>query len=310
MEPTPNFETPFSFWFVFNIAIVILLVLDLTILRREKGTVSIKESILTTLVWMSLAVGFGFWLAWQEGWAKGSEFFTGYVIEYSLSVDNLFLFVLIFSNFRVAPDQQRRLLFWGVIGALIMRGVMIGAGVALLERFDWIIYLFGAYILYAGLSMLFHKKDVDVEKLPVVRLARSFLPLNSGDHGGFFIVRENGRLKFTLLFVVLIAVEATDLVFALDSIPAIFGVTRDPFIVYTSNVCAILGLRSLYFLLAGAVKALVYLHLGLAFILMFIGAKMVCGGFIHVSTQLSLLVVGGILIVSIVASLLKSRLKA
>jgi len=230
------------------------------------------------------------------------------VIEYSLSVDNLFLFVLIFASFQVAQEQQRRLLFWGVIGALLMRGAMIGAGTALLSRFEWVIYLFGAYILYAGVAMLRHdhKAEIDVERHWVMRLSRRFLPMSIGDHGNHFVVREDGRLKFTVLFIVLLMVELTDLIFALDSIPAIFGVTTDPFIVYTSNVCAILGLRSLYFVLAGAVKNLVYLHLGLAIVLMFIGAKMVCGGFFHVSTVVSLLIVGTILGVSIVASLLKT----
>jgi tellurite resistance protein TerC len=289
----------------------VLLVLDLTVLSRQRRTPSMLESVLTTLVWVALAVGFGFWLAWREGWEKGSEFFTGYVIEYSLSVDNLFLFVLIFSSFRVAPDQQRRLLFWGVIGALVMRGAMIGAGVALLRTFGWVIYLFGAYILYAGFHMLFHqaRAEVKVERHPAVRLARRFLPLSSGDHGGRFVAREGGRLKLTLLFLVVVVVEVTDLIFALDSIPAIFGVTRDPFIVYTSNVCAVLGLRSLYFVLAGAVKSLVYLHRGLACVLIFIGAKMVCGDFIPISTELSLLIVGGILGAAVAASLLKTGLK-
>ena len=238
---------------------------------------------------------------------KRIEFFTGYVIEYSLSMDNLFLFVLIFASFRIVPEQQRRLLFWGVIGALIMRGVMIGAGVALLQNFDWIIYLFGAYILYAGFNMMFHKADVEVEKMRVVKLARRYLPLSSGESGGYFVVWEGGRLKFTLLFLVLVAVEVTDLIFALDSIPAIFGVTRDSFIVYTSNVCAVLGLRSLYFVLAGAVQSLVYLRIGLAFVLIFIGGKMMIGGFYEVSTDLSLIVVGGILAIAVIASLVKTR---
>jgi len=302
-------ETPLSFWFGFNLAVVVLLVLDLAVLDRRQRGPSMLESIVTTLVWVTMAVGFGCWLTWHEGSTKGSEFFTGYVIEYSLSVDNLFLFVLIFASFRVAPDQQRRLLFWGVIGALIMRGVMIGAGVALLNAFQWIIYIFGAYILYAGVRMLFHKAEaeVKVEEQFVVRMARRFLPLSSGDHGGHFVVREAGRLKFTLLFLVLVVVELTDLVFALDSIPAIFGVTRDPFIVYTSNVCAVLGLRSLYFVLARAVKSLVYLHLGLACVLIFIGAKMVCEDFLPIPTELSLFIVGGILGVAIAASLLKAK---
>jgi len=304
-------ETPFSFWFGFNIAVVVLLVLDLTLLHQERRFPSMKESIITTVVWVALAVGFGFWLARQVGWEKGSEFFTGYVIEYSLSMDNLFLFVLIFSNFRVAPDQQRRLLFWGVIGALIMRGIMIGAGVALLKAFAWVIYLFGAYILCVGLHMLFRKAktDVKVERHLVVRFVQRFLPFSSGDHGGHFMVREGGRLKFTILFLVLLVVEVTDLIFALDSIPAIFGVTRDSYIVYTSNVCAVLGLRSLYFVLAGAVKSLVYLRAGLGAVLIFIGAKMVSEHFLPISTELSLLIVGGILGVAVTASLLKTKLQ-
>jgi tellurite resistance protein TerC len=247
----------------------------------------------------------------EEGRTKGLEFFTGYLIEYALSLDNIFIFVLIFTSFRVAAEQQHRLLFWGVLGALVMRGIMIGAGAALLEAFEWVIYIFGAYILYAGFRMLFHKADAEanVEEQFVVRMARRFLPMSSGDHGGRFVVREGGRIKFTILFLVLVAVELTDLVFALDSIPAILGVTKDPFIVYTSNVCAILGLRSLYFLLAGAVKSLVYLHTGLACVLIFIGAKMVCEHFIDVPTELSLIIVGGILAISVIASLLKSKVK-
>jgi len=307
----PPMETPLSFWLGFNLAVVVLLLLDLTVLGRRRREPSMLESIVTTLVWVTLAIGFGGWLTWHEGSAKGSEFFTGYVIEYSLSVDNLFLFVLIFSNFGIAPANQRRLLLWGVIGALVMRGAMIGAGVALLNAFEWIIYLFGAYILYAGFRMLFHQPEaeVNVERHMVVRFARRWLPLSSGDHENRFVVREAGRLRFTLLFLVLVTVELTDFVFALDSIPAIFGVTRDPFIVYTSNVCAVLGLRSLYFVLARAVKNLAYLHFGLACVLIFIGAKMVCEDFLPIPTELSLLIVGGILAVAIVASLLKPKLK-
>lgn len=299
-------ETPFSFWLGFNLAVAVLLVLDLTLLHQEREGPSLRESFLTTLVWVALATGFGFWIVHEAGLKKGTEFFTGYVIEYSLSVDNLFLFVLIFSNFRVPPAQQRRLLFWGVIGALVMRGLMIMAGSALLLRFDWIIYLFGAYILYAGVRMLTHKLEPDVEKLRVVRVARRVLPISVGGHGNCFFTREGGRFKLTLLVLVLIAVEATDLVFALDSIPAIFGVTQDSFIIYTSNVCAVLGLRSLYFLLAGVVKHLVYLRFGLGCILIFIGARMVGEPIVPIPTGVALAVVVGILAVSIVASLLKT----
>jgi tellurite resistance protein TerC len=305
----PRMETPLSFWFGFNLAIALLLLLDMTLLRQKQRAPSMNESILTTLVWIALAVGFGIWLAGREGWHKGSEFFAGYVIEYSLSMDNLFLFVLIFSNFKIAPAQQRRLLLWGAVGALIMRGAMIGAGVALLQAFAWIIYLFGAYILYAGFQMLLHRTDeeVEIEQYAVVRVARCFLPLSSAPHHGRFVVKEDGRRKFTLLFLVLVVVELTDFIFALDSIPAIFGVTRDSYIVYTSNICAILGLRSLYFVLAGAIKNLVYLHAGLACVLIFIGVKMLVEKFVPISTEFSLVIVGGILTIAIGASLFKSQ---
>jgi tellurite resistance protein TerC len=305
----PPMQTSLAFWIGFNAVVLALLVLDLTVLHRKQHAISIRESLVTTLGWIALATGFGLWVLHQKGTEKGLEFFTGYLIEYALSLDNIFIFVLIFTSFKIAADQQHRLLFWGVIGALVMRGAMIGAGAALLRTFEWVIYLFGAYILYAGFQMLFHqgKDEADVERKLVVRLARRFLPLSSGDHGGRFVVRETGRLKFTLLFLVLVAVELSDLVFALDSIPAIFGVTKDPFIVYTSNVCAILGLRSLYFLLAGAVKSLVYLHTGLACVLIFIGAKMIAEHFLPIPTELSLIIVGGILAVSVIASLLKTK---
>jgi tellurite resistance protein TerC len=298
-------QTSLAFWIGFNAVVLVLLTLDLTVLHRQAHAISLRESLVTTLVWVALAAGFGLWVMHQEGRSKGLEFFTGYLIEYSLSLDNIFVFVLVFTSFQVDGDCQHRLLFWGVLGALVMRGAMIWAGVALLTAFAWVIYIFGAYLIYAGIQMLFHdtKAEVDVEGQFVVRMARRFLPLSAGENRGRFVVWEGGRLKFTLLFLVLVVVEVTDLIFALDSIPAIFGVTKDPFIVYTSNVCAILGLRSLYFLLAGAVKSLVYLHTGLSFVLIFIGAKMVGEEFVHISTEVSLLVVGGILGVAIGASL-------
>ena len=301
----PAMQTSLALWMGFNAVVLALLALDLTVLHRKERAVSVRESLAATLVWIALAAGFGLWITHREGTGKGLEFFTGYLIEYSLSVDNIFIFALIFASFKIAANQQHRLLFWGVLGALVMRGTMIGAGVALLRTFEWVIYLFGAYILYAGFHMLFHqaRAEVQVERHLVVRLARRFLPMSSGGHGGRFVMREDGRLKLTLLFLVLAVVELTDLIFALDSIPAVFGVTHDPFIVYTSNVCAILGLRSLYFLLAGAVKSLVYLHTGLACVLIFIGAKMVGEDFIPISTGLSLLIVGGILGVTVAASL-------
>lgn len=300
-------EMPLSFWIGFNLVVVALLALDLGVFHRKQHAISIRESLVTTLGWIALAAGFGLWIIHQEGTTKGVEFFTGYLIEYALSMDNLFIFVLIFASFQIAADQQHRLLFWGVLGALVMRGTLILAGTALLHRFEWLIYLLGAYILYSGLRMLLPEKSVEIKKMRVFSVLERVFPLTSADPAGRFIVREEGRLKFTLLFLVLMVIEITDLVFALDSIPAVFGVTTDPFIVYTSNVCAILGLRSLYFLLAGAIQRLTYLHVGLAFVLIFIGAKMVAAGFYSLPTELSLFIVGGILAVAVAASLLKPK---
>lgn len=299
-------NTPLLAWISFIAIVVALLALDLTVLRRETEAVSLRSAILTTLTWILLAVGFGWGITVWQGPSVGLQFFTGYIIEYALSVDNIFIFILVFASFHIMPGQQRRLLFWGVLGALVMRGIMIIAGTALLNHFFWLIYIFGAYILYAGIAMLRPRKHTGVDEMAIVRFARRFLPLSSGDPAGRMVVRENGRWKFTLLFLVLVVIEVTDLIFALDSIPAIFGVTQDPFIVFTSNICAILGLRSLYFLLAGAVQKLVYLHIGLAFVLIFIGGKMVLEGFFEVPTGTSLLVVGSILGLAIIASLLKS----
>jgi tellurite resistance protein TerC len=304
-------SAPLPLWIGFNAAILGLLAVDLGLLSRGDRPPSLRRLIFTTLAWVLLAVAFGGWIGLHAGGGKCLEFFTGYLIEYALSLDNIFLFVLIFTSFGLAPARQRRVLFWGVLGALVLRGLMILAGVSLLARFDWIFYLFGAYIVYAGVNLFIPKPHRDVEQSRVVRLARRFLPLSGDSASARFVVRENGRLRFTLLFLVLIVVEVTDLVFALDSIPAIFGVTTDPFIVYTSNACAILGLRSLYFLLARAVTSLVYLQPGLGAVLVFIGAKMLLRTLVPISTGLSLLVVGGILAVALAASLLaKPRTKS
>jgi len=298
-------HAPLSYWIAFSGGVLVLLWLDLVVWQRGERPASLRESVAATLGWIALAAGFGFWIVHQAGTAKGLEFLTGYLIEYTLSMDNIFIFVLIFAAFHIGPARQHRLLFWGVLGALVMRGAMVAVGTALLENFEWVIYLFGAYILYAGVSMLRHEQEADIEKQWIVRAARRLLPLSAESRPERFVVREAGRLKFTLLALVLVIIEGTDLIFALDSVPAVFGVTRDPFIVYTSNICAVLGLRSLYFLLAGAVKHLVYLHVGLAFVLIFIGAKMIGGHFYPISTGVSLAVVGAILGLTVAASLLK-----
>ena len=280
--------------------------IDLALFRRGDRPAHTGRLVLVTVVWVAFAIGFGLWIGHRAGAHRSLEFFTGYLIEYALSLDNILLFVLIFSSFHIAPEQQRRVLFWGVIGALLMRALMIGAGVALLARFAWVLYVFGAYIVYAGIGLLLPRKHRPVEEQTVVRLARRWLPVSADANSTCFTVSEGGRRRVTLLFLVLIVIELTDLVFALDSIPAIFGVTTDPFIVYTSNACAIMGLRSLYFLLARAVRDLVYLPTGLAAVLVFIGVKMLLNDFVPVSTEVSLLVVAGIFAVAIAASLLKA----
>ena len=297
-------NAPLSLWIGFNAVVFALLMVDLGLLSRGEKAPSTRQLIFTTLVWIALAVAFGTWITLHVGSDQGLQFFTGYLIEYALSLDNIFLFVLIFTSFGVTPARQRRVLFWGVIGALVMRGLMILAGVELLESFSWIFYLFGAYIVYAGVNLFLPKKEKSIEERKVVRLARRILPLSDNNDSPNFTVRENGTLRFTLLFLVLVVVEATDLLFALDSIPAIFGVTTDPFLVYTSNACAILGLRSLYFLLARAVKSLRFLPIGLGAVLVFIGGKMLVKDEWAIPTGLSLMVVGGILAVAVVASLL------
>jgi tellurite resistance protein TerC len=300
-------SAPPVYWIAFTAGVVALLLFDLLVLRRDRRPASLPGLLATTFIWIALAAAFGLWIVHRGGPARGLEFFTGYLIEYALSLDNIFIFVLIFASFHITPSQQHRLLFWGVLGAILMRGLMILAGTALLARFEWVIYLFGAYLLYAGVSMLFQTQNEEIEEKWIVRAARRILPLSAETHPAGFLSRENGRLRFTLLALVLLIVEATDLAFALDSVPAVFGVTRDPFIVYTSNICAILGLRSLYFLLAGAIRNLAYLHFGLAAVLIFIGGKMVAEKFYAIPTITSLLVVGGILAIAIVASLLKGK---
>ncbi|MDD2709565.1 MAG: TerC family protein [Verrucomicrobiae bacterium] len=298
--------TPLKFWIFFHIGVFAILAFDLF---RKTKTVSFKEASFWSILWVSLSLGFNGLLWHWKGADKALEFFTGYVIEYSLSVDNIFVFVLIFSYFKVPGEYQHRVLFWGVAGALVMRGIMIGVGSALVERFHWILYLFGAFLVFTGIKMIFHKEDdaVNMEGNPLVRLCRRFLPISAKDNGPRFLARENGKWTLTPLALILATVESTDLIFAVDSIPAIFAITTDPFIIYTSNVCAIMGLRSLYFLIARVVDRFIYLKYGLAVVLSFIGVKMLAAKFWHISTAQSLSVVGVVLGISIAASMLATR---
>ena len=292
-------------WLVFNLFVLATIALDLGVFHRRPHKMSTREAIIWTFVWVGLSVAFGLGVMHFSGEQRGLEFFTGYVIEKALSVDNLFLFLVIFRAFSVDEKIQHRLLEWGIVGALVMRGLMIAAGAGLIERFGWVLYVFGAFLVFAGLHMLFAKKtEIHPEENRISRFARKHLRVTKEYHGSKFFVRDAGKLFATPLFVVLLIVEITDITMAVDSIPAIFGITRDPFIVYTSNVFAILGLRAMYFLLAGVLGRLRYLTAGLSFVLTFIGANMIVEPWVHISVELSLGIVAGILLVALAASLL------
>lgn len=296
-------------WVGFNVFVLAMLAIDLGVFHRKAHTVSIREATAWSVVWVTLSLIFNYGVYHFMGPQKGLEFLTGYLIEKALSVDNIFVFVLLFSYFRVPAMYQHRILFWGILGALIMRGAMIGAGAMLISRFHWIIYVFGAFLVVTGIRMAMQgDEEIDPEANPILKLVRKFLPVTNHYHGQSFFVREerHGVMKVvaTPLLVVLILVETTDLIFAVDSIPAIFAVTTDAFIVYSSNVCAILGLRALYFLLAGVIHKFHYLKLGLSIVLVFVGTKMLIAEFYKIPIVVSLLVVAAVLAAAIALSLM------
>ncbi len=298
-------------WIGFNIFVLAMLALDLGIFNRKAHVVSTKEAGIWVGVWVTLALIFGVALYFLRGSEPALQYFTGYIIEYTLSMDNIFVFVLIFSYFAVPAIYQHRVLFWGILGALVMRGTMIFAGAALIKQFHWIIYVFGAFLIFTGIRMATSKnEEVHPERNPLIKMVRRLLPVTDDYEGSHFFVRRNGVRMATPLFVVLVMVESTDLVFAIDSIPAIFAVTTDPFIVYTSNAFAILGLRSLYFVLRGAVDKFHYLKLSLAAVLTFVGAKMVLTDVYKIPIVLSLLVIVALIGIGIGASLIRDRRKA
>jgi tellurite resistance protein TerC len=294
-----------SFWIVFNAAILALLILDLAVLNRGGRVIPFRQALFSSAVWIALAGLFAVFLHFWLGSKQSLEFVTGYLIEEALSVDNLFVFILLFGYFKVPPEQERTVLFWGIIGALIMRGVFILTGVALVNRFHWILYAFGAFLIWSGYKLFreSEESETDPSRNLVLRLCRKFLPLTEGYEGQRFVVRREGKVLATPLLVVLLVVETTDILFATDSIPAILAITRDSFIVYTSNVFAILGLRSLYFALAGLMKIFHYLNYGLAVVLSFIGLKMLVSIRYDIPTWVALTVIAGVLGVSVMASL-------
>ena len=298
-------QTSLTLWIGFNIFVLAMLALDLGVFHRRAHAVKVREAVIWSVVWIALAGVFNIVLYFGFGGERALEFLTGYLIEKSLSIDNLFVFLIIFSYFRVPAEFQHRVLFWGVLGALVMRAGFIAGGVALIERFHWIIYIFGGFLILTGIKMSQHKdKELHPDRNPVVRLARRIFPISSHYHGQNLFAREDGRSVATPLFLVLLVIETTDLIFAVDSIPAILAISRDPFIVYTSNVFAILGLRSLYFALAGIMQMFHFIHYGLSAILVFVGTKMLLTDIYKIPIAISLGVIALIITASIIASVL------
>lgn len=292
-------------WVLFNLLVVVLLAIDLGVFHKRSHTIKLKEALILSLIWTIVALIFNVGIYLWKGSGPALEFFTGYLIERSLSVDNLFVFLLVFQYFKVEGQYQHKILYWGILGALVMRAIFIISGVALIQKFHWAMYFFGALLIFTGIKMAFQKeKEIHPEKNPVLRIFKKIMPVTSESDGGKFFKKIGKMFYATPLFVVLIVIETTDVVFAVDSIPAILAITRDAFIVYTSNVFAILGLRALYFALAGIVDLFHYLNYGLAIILSFIGVKMLIVDLYKMPVWIALSVVGGILALSIVASVI------
>lgn len=295
--------SPIFMWLGFLALVAVFLILDLGVFNKKKHTLSIKEALFWSAVWFSMSMLFNLFLWFEFGSKPAVQFLAGYILEKSLSVDNLFVILLIFLSFKIEPKYQHKILFWGIVGALLMRGLMIGIGAVLITKFHWILYLFGLFLIYGGINIIRKKEETyDPHDSLVVRMIRKIVHVTRDHHDGALIVRRNGKTMVTLFFVVLVVIEVTDLAFALDSIPAIFGITTDPYIVFTSNIFAILGLRSLYFVILKAHDYFHYLNYGLGIILMFIGVKMLVEDFIHISIFLSLGIIIGILALAMIAS--------
>ncbi|MCC6446723.1 MAG: TerC family protein [Armatimonadetes bacterium] len=299
-------SNPILWWVVFNVFVLVMLTLDLGVFHRKAHEVKMKEALAWSAVWVTLALLFNVGIYFWQGREAALSFLTGYLIEKALSVDNIFVFLMIFSYFHVPTVYQHKVLFWGIIGALVMRAIFIAIGVVLIRKFHWVIYIFGAFLILTGVKMAAHKEtEIHPERNVALRLFRRWTAVAEGYEGGKFFIRRDGRTLATPLFIVLLFVETTDLIFAVDSIPAILSITTDPFIVYTSNVFAILGLRALYFAVAGLMELFHYLHYGLSAILVFVGAKMLLADVCKLPIGVALGVVVGILCISIAASILK-----
>ena len=298
-------ENKIVLWVGFNLLVLLMLAVDLGIFHRKDHEISIKEGLVWSVIWTVVAFVFNIGVYFWHGSDVAVQFLTGYIIERSLSVDNIFVFLLIFTYFQVPAKFQYKILIWGILGALIMRGLFIVLGAFLIAQFHWILYLFGVFLVVTGIKMGFGKdKKIEPEKNPMLKLMRKFLPIAEGYEDGKFFTKRNGRILGSPLLVVLVVIESTDVVFAVDSIPAVFAITLDPFIVFTSNVFAILGLRALYFAMAGLMKLFYYLKYALGIILAFVGIKMLLSGFYNIPTSIALGVIGGIFLVSILFSIL------
>lgn len=294
-----------ALWVGFNVFVLAMLALDLLVFHRKPHEVSVREALTWSGVWIALALAFNAGIYFFQGRQPALEFLTGYLIEKSLSVDNIFVFLMVFAYFRVPQKYQHEVLFWGILGALVFRAIFIAGGITLIKNFHWIIYVFGSFLIFTGIKMWTDKeKEIHPEKSAVLKLFQRFMPVTQGYEGGKFFIRKEGRLFATPLFVVLLVIETTDIIFAVDSIPAILAVTQDPFIVYTSNVFAILGLRALYFALAGIIRLFHYLHYGLSAILVFVGIKMLITDLYKVPVGISLTIVSALLLASVAASLI------
>lgn len=304
-------EVSSGLWPLFTGAVVVLLLIDLLVFHKKSETPTLKSALIWSAFWVCLALAFNFWFYQEYGLELGTEFLTGYLIELSLSIDNLFVILLIFKAFKIKSELQHRILFWGILGAIIMRGVLIIVGVDLIHHFHWIMYIFGAILLYSGVRFLFESDDEqEVKESRAVLLIKRIIPVTNQIHGNKFFVREHSILKATPLFLALIIVEITDLIFAVDSIPAVLSITQDAFVAFGSNILAILGLRSLYFVIADQVSSLKYLKPGLAVVLGFIGVKMLIVDFYKISSTTSLFVIIGILFTAGLSSWYSNKMAA
>jgi TerC family integral membrane protein len=299
--------TSIWFWIAFHVGVFIAIAVDLASFKRRHRALSMRAAALRSLLWVLLSLGFSLIVSKMLGPDRALDFLTGYLIEYSLSVDNIFVFVLIFTYFKVPPISQHRVLVWGILGALIMRGMMIWLGVSLVSAFHWVLYLFGAFLIVTGIRMAFSQQQTDFGDSWFLRMCRKFMPVTRDFRGSHFTARIDGRLMLTPLALVLLVIDVMDLIFAVDSIPAVFAITQDTFIVYTSNICAILGLRSLYFLLANLMDRFVYLRIGLSLILVFVGVKMILSKMFPIPNYISLVSIMAILLLTVCVSIFKTR---